>query len=89
MGYSEVLLRTSWGAHCKLGNMLRIRWEPRGNTVGTTKIQHDCMLSLLIVHMKIMVLELTICHHFLPTLMEGKGSSGCILMEGKASMGVY
>jgi hypothetical protein len=63
--------------------MLRIRWEPRGNY----KIQHDCTLSLLIVHMKIMVLQLTICHHFLPMLMEGKGSSGCILMEGKGSSG--
>jgi hypothetical protein len=36
------------------------------------------MLSLLILHMKIMFLQLTICHHFLPMLMEGKQSSGYI-----------
>jgi hypothetical protein len=82
-------MRTCWGAHCKLGNMLRIRWEPRGNTVGINKIQHDCTVEPSHCSHENYVLELTICHHFLPMLMEGKGSGGCILMEGKASMGVY
>jgi hypothetical protein len=46
-------------------------FNPKGENLNPL----ECMLSLLIGRMKIMVLK-TVCHHFWPTQMDGMGSIG-------------
>ncbi len=48
---------------------------PAFNPKGKNLNPLECMLSLLIGRMKIMVLK-TVCHHFWPAQMDGMGSIG-------------